>query len=135
MLKIIFTGRLGADAQVRDAGASKVIAFNIAHSEKIKDRTGSTIERTQWVSCSYFREAGKTGVADYLKKGTQVLIEGTPSAESYINGSGQNVVVMKCNVHQLELLGSPSNNNSQTQVAQTPQTSYSPASDNLEPPF
>ncbi len=99
-------GRLGNDAEVRDAAGQKVISFNIAHSEKYTDRNGAQQEKTTWVSCSYWRQPDRTGVAQYLKKGGQVYVEGTPSARHYQNKEGVTVATLDLRVLTLELLGS-----------------------------
>ena len=87
-----FTGRLGKDCQVNQVGDKTVINFNFAHSFKTKDG-----EQTTWIGCSYWKESK---VSDYLKKGTLVLVEGTPEVTVY-EGNPQ----LKCRVMNLELLG------------------------------
>lgn len=102
-------GNLGRDAEVRDIGPDrKVISFSVAHSERYNDRNGQQQERTTWVNCSYFRPADRIGVAQYLKKGTQVYAEGTPDARGYTRQDGQQGVSLELNVTNLQLLGSRS---------------------------
>ena len=99
-------GRLGGDAEVRDVNSTKVISFNVAHTEKYMDRkTNQMTEKTVWVRCSMWRDADKIKVADYLKKGTQVYVEGTPSSNAYMNKEGQPAASLECRVNTLELLG------------------------------
>jgi single-strand DNA-binding protein len=103
-------GFLGQDAEVRDANGQKVISFRIAHTEKYTDRSGNPVENTTWVGCSYWRPADRTGVAQYLKKGTQVYVEGFPSARAYQTKDGQNAASLDMRVLSLELLGSKGSN-------------------------
>lgn len=99
-------GHLGADAEVRDVSpGQKVISFRIAHSERFTDRSGQQVERTTWVNCSYFRPADRVNVANYLRKGTQVYVEGVPDARHYVTRDGQNAVSLECRILSLELLG------------------------------
>lgn len=98
-------GHLGRDAEVREVGGQSVIAFTVAHSERFTDRSGVQQDRTTWVNCSYWRETGKTAVAQYLKKGTQVYMEGIPSARAYTNNQQQLVGSLEMRVMSLELLG------------------------------
>lgn len=105
MLKLTMIGRLGADAEVRDAAGRKVISFNLAHSEQYTDRSGVKQERTTWVRCSLWRDENRIGVAQYLRKGGQVYVEGSPSVRTYENKEGQTVASFELTVQNLELLG------------------------------
>ena len=67
--KVILLGNLTRDAETLGENAMK---FSIATSEKYKDREGNQKEQTEFHNCI----AKKTGVFDYLKKGTQVYAEG-----------------------------------------------------------
>jgi len=107
MNKHTFTGNLGADAQVRtlDNGSS-AISFNVAVTEKFKDRNGQQQELTTWVGCTYWRTQQQgTAVAQYLKKGTRVLIEGRPSVRMYEKSDGTHGTSLDCRVETLELIG------------------------------
>ncbi|MCS6904818.1 MAG: single-stranded DNA-binding protein [Bacteroidia bacterium] len=106
MLRLQVIGYIGRDAEVRDGGGNKVISFSVAHTEKYKDRNGVLQEKTTWVRCSYWRPPDKIGVAEYLKKGTQVYVEGTPSVNSYINEENRVVASLECRVSSIQLLGS-----------------------------
>ena len=105
-LKMTIIGNLGRDAEIREVGTNRVISFSVAHSEKYRDRTTNLpVERTTWVNCSYWRDPDKIGVAQYLKKGTQVYIEGTPTVRTYTNNQGQPAASLECRVSELRLLG------------------------------
>jgi len=99
-------GNLGNDAVIRDSGNKKAVSFSVAHSEKYTDRNGSQVEKTIWVRCTYWRDADKTKIAEYLKKGQKVYVEGTPSARSYQNKNNETVTDLELTVFSLELLGS-----------------------------
>jgi single-strand DNA-binding protein len=79
MQKIIIAGQLGQDAQSREVNDSIAINFNIAVNEK---RDGKEI--TSWYACTLWRSRDKAGIAAYLKKGTGVIIEGTPDVEAWM---------------------------------------------------
>jgi len=69
MNKFIFSGNIGKDAETRQINdKDSVTSFNVAVTEKYKDK-----ETTIWVRCDKWN-AGK--LADYLKKGAKVLVEG-----------------------------------------------------------
>ena len=76
--KVILVGNLGQDPEVRTfQNGGKVCNLNIATSESWKDRnTGERQERTEWHRVAIFSE-GLIGVVEqYLRKGSQVYIEG-----------------------------------------------------------
>jgi single-strand DNA-binding protein len=103
MIKLIALGNLGRDAEVKDVSGKKVIEFSIAHSEKYTDRNGQQQERTTWVRCSYWRENDRVGVAEYLKKGKRVFVEGVPQVTSYTTKEGQPGASLDLRVTNLEL--------------------------------
>jgi single-strand DNA-binding protein len=109
MLKAFVSGRLGRDAEVRDAAGQKVISFSVAHSEKYRDKAGGQQEKTTWINCTWWKEAGKTAIAEYLKAGTQVLVEGTPSARAYEDKkTGKPAGSLELRVIHLDLMGGKS---------------------------
>ena len=84
MLKIILTGALGSDATVKDVGSKKAINFNVAVSMDYKDHDGNKVEKTEWVKAVIWKNKDRsTTIAEYLKKGRKVLIEGVPGSEAY----------------------------------------------------
>lgn len=104
MIKLLLIGHLGKDAIEKEVGGAKVINFSAAHTEKWTDKQGNKKEKTTWVDCNYWTE--KTGILPYLKKGTQVYVEGTPEADTYQNQQGSPVAVQRCRVFSVQLLGS-----------------------------
>jgi single-strand DNA-binding protein len=104
MIKLQVIGNLGRDAHENLVSNRRVINFSVAHTEKYKNRDGQVSEKTTWVSCSYWTD--KTGVLPYLRKGTQVYVEGSPSVSMYDkrDGSGKEVE-LKLNVFSIQLLG------------------------------
>lgn len=107
MLRIQFIGHIGKDAVVRTLeGGSTVINFNVAHTEKYRNKNNELIEKTTWISCSYW--AKSTAIAQYLTKGKQVYVEGKPEVDVY-NSTGRNaegiVGQQKCIVSSVQLLG------------------------------
>jgi single-strand DNA-binding protein len=114
MIKMQVIGHLGKDAVVNNAGGSTVINFSVAHTEKIKEQ-----EKTIWVECSYWTE--KTAVAPYLKKGTQVYVEGSPDIATYNKNDGSMGASLKLRVFGVQLLGGKTNDNQQVSTPAAPQ--------------
>jgi single-strand DNA-binding protein len=102
MLKMVAIGHLGKDAEVKIHGTECVINFSVAHSDKWNDN-GVKKERTTWVSCSWWTE--KHTIAQYLKKGTQVYVEGVPEAKVW-KKEGDPQPFLNLRVFSLQLLGS-----------------------------
>ena len=98
MIQLTLIGQLGKDAEVRDAGQSKVINFSVAVSTGYGDK-----KTTTWVECAKFGE--KTGVSEYLKKGTKVYVSGEPSLRTW-EKDGKNGAALNLRVQEIELLGS-----------------------------
>jgi single-strand DNA-binding protein len=106
MIKIMLTGALGNDCEVREVGSKKAINFNVAVHQDYKDPEGNKVEKTEWVKAVLWRGDGQsTKIADYLKKGQKVYLEGTPSSEGYESKEGGVKSALAVNVKELELLG------------------------------
>lgn len=112
MLKTQVLGNIGGDAEIRNVNNdSSVISFSVAHSEKWKDAQGNQQERTTWVKCSKWVKAGQTTLAQYLKKGTKVYVEGVPSASAWKNpNDGEAYSSLDLRVLFLELAGGAQTN-------------------------
>lgn len=124
MLKSMAIGTLGRDAEVRDTKNPdlKIISFSIAVNEKKKQPNGQYADETTWINCALFRKPQQTGVAQYMKKGTKVYIEGKPSAGHY-EKNGNIVDQLSFTVFNIELLSSKNdsgNGNYQSQQAPPP---------------
>lgn len=103
--RLTLVGRLGRDAELRATPSAQVIRFSIP----ITQRLPSGEERTQWVECSYWRSPGEsTEVIKYLKKGTTVLVEGSPSVRLYTRQDNTPGVSLDCRVSTLRILVYPS---------------------------
>ncbi len=103
MFKLILSGVLGNDAEEKEVGNSKVINFNVAVSMDYKDKDGNKVEKTEWVRASMWRDQNSK-VADYLKKGKRVLIEGIPEAEGYKSKDGEIRSSLSVKVKELEFV-------------------------------
>ena len=106
MIKLQVIGNLGKDCITNTVNGKNVINFNVAHTEKFKDAQGNQKDKTIWVECAYWTE--RTGIAPYLKKGTQVYAEGTPEVRTYPKNDGTTGVSLSLRVVNVQLLGSRS---------------------------
>lgn len=102
MIKMQVIGNIGADAVQRETNGRKYTTFSVAVSSKLKNPDGTETERTTWISCT--RDGMKT-VDQWLKKGRQVYVEGTPSVSMYTDTQGKPQVNIRLSVSRIELLG------------------------------
>ena len=108
MIKLQAIGNLGKDCVTNLVNGKNVINFNVAHTEKFRDAQGNQKDKTIWVECAYWTE--KTGIAPYLRKGTQVYVEGSPEVKTYTKTDGTMGTSLHLRVASVQLLGSKSEN-------------------------
>jgi single-strand DNA-binding protein len=109
-MKLELIGNLGKDCTVNEVNGSQVINFSVAHSEKVRDKDNNFVDKTRWVECAYWTD--KTNVANYLKKGTLIYMEGKPEAKTYLNDKTKETVAqLHARVTSLQLLSSKSDEN------------------------
>jgi len=102
--KVILLGNLGKDAESKfTPSGTSVATFSIATSWRQKDQqTGEWKEHTDWHNIVLWRAEN---VAPYLKKGTQVFVEGRLQTRNYENKEGKKVYVTEVVADNLILLG------------------------------
>lgn len=119
MIKLQLIGNLGRDAAVRQIENEQAISFNVAVNEKYTNKQGVKVENTQWVECTIWRKSTESvKIAEFLKKGTQVFIEGKPSVDTYKNKEGLTVATLKVRVLNVELLGGSKNQDAAAPAAE-----------------
>lgn len=106
MNNLTLIGRVGADAVVSTVGTSKVINFNVCHSEKYKDKNGVLVEKNIWFSCSKFGD--NTNVAQYIRKGDLIYASGNVEIRSY-EKDNKTYSTLQVRVNEIQLLGSSQN--------------------------
>jgi len=122
MIKLQVIGNLGKDCTVNTVNGKNVMNFNVAHTEKYKDAQGVQKEKTTWVECAYWSD--RTAVAPYLKKGTQVFVEGQPEVRTW-ESNGKSGASLTVRVSSVQLLGGkPEGSESSGSYSQPQQTGY-----------
>jgi single-strand DNA-binding protein len=130
MIKLQVIGNLGKDCVTNTVNGKNVINFNVAHTEKFRDAQGNQKDKTIWVECAYWTD--RTGVAPYLKKGTQVYAEGTPEVRTYPKNDGTTGVSLTLRVQSVQLLGSRGNEGGGG-YSDGPSQSYAPQANSRVP--
>lgn len=103
MLQITLVGNLGADAQFQEKDSSKFTTFRVAHNERWKGADGVTHDNVMWVDC-ILNDHPK--VAEFLKAGTMVCVQGSASLRVYSSEKDRCMKAgMTIRVRHIELLG------------------------------
>ncbi len=105
--KVILVGNLGADPEVRYMPSGGAVTnISIATSEQWTDKTsGQKQERTEWHRVTLFNRLGEIA-GEYLKKGSQVYIEGSIRTDKYQDkNSGEDRYSTQIIANNMQLLG------------------------------
>ncbi|MDP3416852.1 single-stranded DNA-binding protein [Falsiroseomonas sp.] len=87
--KVILVGRLGRDPEIRNfQNGGRVVNLRLATSERFKDREGNQQERTEWHSVAIFNEKLGEIAEKYLKKGSEVYVEGQLETRKWQDQAG-----------------------------------------------
>ena len=103
MIKLIVSGRVGQDAELKTLGDTTVCSFSIAHSEKVYGQTPG--EKTIWVGCSVWGERS-IKLAPFITKGTYIVAEGSGTVNAFMK-NGEPVGIINCRITSLEFGGKP----------------------------
>ena len=88
--KVILVGNLGADPESRAMNSGgDVVNFNVATSERWKDRDGNQQEKTEWHRVVIFNENLGRVAKQYLRKGSSVYLEGQLQTRKWTDQNGQ----------------------------------------------
>ena len=104
--KVILIGNLGRDPETRympDGGA--VTNVSIATTETWKDKSGETQEKTEWHRVAFFGKLAEIA-GEYLKKGSQVYVEGRLQTRKWQDKDGQDKYTTEIVADRMQMLGS-----------------------------
>ena len=104
--KVILIGNLGADPETRAMPSGTTVAnLRIATSESWRDKqTGEQQERTEWHRVALFGRLGEIA-AEYLRKGSQVYIEGSLRTRKWQDKQGNERYSTEIIGNELQMLG------------------------------
>jgi single-strand DNA-binding protein len=88
--RVQLIGNLGRDPEVRATQSGKAVTtLTVATGESWRDdRTGERVERTEWHRVVIFNEGLGKVVADHLRKGAKVYLEGQLRTRKWQDASG-----------------------------------------------
>ncbi len=115
--KVMLIGNVGKDPEVRyldgnnnpNSGSTKVATFTLATTERYRDRNGELRENTEWHNIVAWRNSADVA-EKYIRKGTQVYIEGKLRTRSWTDQTGNKRYTTEITVDNLQLLGRKSDN-------------------------
>ena len=104
--KVILVGNLGRDPEVKyTANGAAVANITIATSESWNDKqTGEKQEKTEWHRVVFFRRLAEIA-GEYLRKGSQVYIEGKLQTRKWQDQSGQDRYTTEIVANEMQMLG------------------------------
>ena len=105
--KVILVGNLGRDPEVRYTPDNNAITnISIATTDRYKDKnTGEQKEITEWHRVVFFNRLAEIA-GEYLKKGSQVYIEGRLRTRKWTDQSGVEKYTTEIIADQMQMLGS-----------------------------
>lgn len=103
--KVILVGNLGADPEMRYLPSGEAVAnLRVATTDQWKDKDGNKQEATEWHRVSFFgRQAEVCG--QYLKKGSQIYVEGSIRTRKWQDKEGQDRYTTEVRGDRMQMLG------------------------------
>ena len=132
--RTITLGTLGADPEVKQfSNGGSITTISVAVSEKWTDKqTGQPKENTEWLRIVFNNKLAEIA-AQFLRKGSQVYIEGSLRTRKYQDQNGQDRYVTEIRADQMQMLGGNQQSNqgnyqnNQPQIAQPQPSAYAQA--------
>jgi len=105
--KVIIVGNLGADPETRYLpSGDAVTSIRVATTDRYKDKqSGEMREATEWHSISFFGKLAEIA-GQYLKKGSQVYVEGSLRTRKYTDKNGVEKYATDIRADTMQMLGS-----------------------------
>jgi len=104
--KVILVGNLGRDPEMRYLPSGEAVAnLAIATADKFKNKQGEMVEQTEWHRVSFFGRTAEV-CGQYLKKGSQVYIEGSIRTRKYTDKEGVEKYATEIRGDRMQMLGS-----------------------------
>ena len=130
--KAILLGNLGKDPEIRKLDDGRAVAnFSIATSESYKNKSGEKVTNTEWHNVVLWTPLAEIAES-YLKKGSQVYIEGKISNRSYEDKEGVKKYISEIVGRDIRLLGrAPESSGNEPSSSSSQETKESVQEDDL----
>jgi len=106
--KQLLLGNVGQDPRIGEVGDKKVAQFSVATSRRFKDRSGQTIEQTEWHNIVAWSPLAEI-CQQYVHKGSSVYVEGETRHREYQTRDGETRYITEVVASQLILCGGKQN--------------------------
>lgn len=124
--KVILIGRLGRDPETRYMPNGDAITnFSLATDEQWRDRNGERQTRTEWHNVSLYGKLGEIA-NQYLRKGSQVFIEGKIQSRKYTDKDGIERMAYNIIGNEMKMLGNRNDGSDSGNNNAAPPTSSNP---------
>ena len=132
--KVILVGRLGRDPETRYMPNGDAITnFSLATDEQWRDRNGERQTRTEWHNVSLYGKLGEIA-NQYLRKGSQVFIEGKIQSRKYTGKDGIERMAYNIIGNEMKMLGNRNDGSDSGNNNAAPPTSNPPPAPRRQPP-
>jgi single-strand DNA-binding protein len=110
--KVILVGNLGKDPETRTLESGrKVSSFSLATTETYKDKNGERVDQTEWHNIVFWGPIADV-IEKYLKKGSQIYVEGKIRSRSYEDKEGVKKYITEILGEKMTMLGAPKSSDS-----------------------
>lgn len=136
--KVILVGNLGKDPELRTLESGRKVAnFSLATTESYKDKNGEKVDQTEWHNIVFWGPIAEV-IEKYLKKGSQIYVEGKIRTRSYDDKEGVKKYITEILGDKMTMLGGPkgdstssSSSNGNSKAAQPVGQSFAAEDDDL----
>ncbi|KXS31320.1 MAG: Single-stranded DNA-binding protein [Candidatus Gallionella acididurans] len=123
--KVILIGRLGKDPETRYMTSGEAVTnATLATSENWKDKSGEKQEKTEWHNLVFYRRLAEIA-GEYLKKGSQIYVEGKLQTRKWQTKEGQDRYTTEIVVNEMTMLGGKSSGSGSFEVVENKPASSS----------
>jgi single-strand DNA-binding protein len=130
--KVILIGNMGADPELRFMpNGNGVASVSIATTKRYKDKEGNKQEKTEWHRVIFFNKLAEI-VGEYVKKGSQIYVEGELQTRKWQDKDGQDRYTTEIIASEMKMLGGKGD---AKQSAQPSQAEQAPDFDDDSIPF
>ena len=127
--KAILVGNLGNDPETRYTQSGMAVTkISLATTTVRKDRDGNTQEKTEWHRVTFFGKLAEIA-AEYLRKGSQVYVEGRISYSEHVGDDGQKRYYTDIIADEMQMLGGRGDGGGERRPQQRQERQPAPADD------
>lgn len=116
--KVMLIGNVGKDPEIRHLENDSMVAtLALATTERYKDKNGEWQEQTEWHNVVCWRALAER-VEKYVKKGSQLFVEGKIRTNNWVDKEGQKRYSVEILADTIQLLGKRQESQATTQSIQ-----------------